>query len=196
MICRSCRGPVLEVRNSRRETKPKERAEGENMVGDAAAIGVVTMGHDLGLMIKQRIQDIQRLAGGRRNRFDVKRRIATGDVGLELGSGIVAVMSVKAGGGAATAAGPEELAVRRGSHASPKSPRAARAAAGQPAAGAPWHRSVTDMPFGRRGESAESGDAAGFGHARQTKIEPLGKEARHQVCGSPMISPARRWVKQ
>jgi len=30
------------------------------MVGDATAIGMVTIGHDVGLVIKQRIQDMQR----------------------------------------------------------------------------------------------------------------------------------------
>ena len=52
-------------------------------------------------------------AGGCLDRLGVERRIAAGDVGVELGSRIVAVMSVEVGGGAAAAAGPEKLAVQR-----------------------------------------------------------------------------------
>jgi len=48
------------------------------------------------------------------------------------------------------------------------------------------------MPFGGPGELAEAGDAACFGHARQTEIEPVGKEARHQdlrVAGQARLTP-------
>jgi hypothetical protein len=95
---------VLQVWNSRREAEPQQRAERENMVGDAA-IGVVTIGHDIGPVIKQRIQDMPRFASGCRDRLDVERRVETGDVSVELGSWIVAVMNIEIGGGAALAAG-------------------------------------------------------------------------------------------
>ena len=39
---------------------------------------------------------------------------------------------------------------------------------------------LADMPVGRPGELAEAGDAAGLGHARQTEIEPVGQQPRHQ----------------
>ena len=160
----------------------------------------MTIGHDVGLVIKQRIQDMQSFAGGCWDRLDVERRIAAGDVGVELGSGIVAVMSVEVGGGAATAAGPEKLAVRRRSPsiAEHRRERLALLLVDQP-----LKRQgvglVTDMPFGRPGKLAEAGDAARFGHARQTEIEPVGKEARHQdlriagcLAGSQMGEAVRK----
>ena len=39
---------------------------------------------------------------------------------------------------------------------------------------------VANMPIGDPGELAEAGDHTGLGHARQTEIEAVGQEARHQ----------------
>ena len=124
---------------------------------------------------------MQGLAGRRRDHLGVERREAVGEVGVELASRIVAVMGVEAAGGAAEAAGPEELPVRRGSKAAAEDRRQRLALLMIDQA--PQREGiglVADMPVGDPGELAEAGDRAGLGHARQTEIEAVGQEARHQ----------------
>ena len=52
--------PVLQVQNARRELEAQERAQGEDVVGIAASIGVVSARGDLSLMVEQRVQHMQR----------------------------------------------------------------------------------------------------------------------------------------
>jgi Tat protein secretion system quality control protein TatD with DNase activity len=78
---------VLEVRDSRRELKAKQAAQREDMVGITTAIGVVPSRRDLTLMIEQRVEHVQRLARCRRDQLRVERRVAIGEVGIDLEAG-------------------------------------------------------------------------------------------------------------
>ena len=123
--------PVLQVRDARRELEAEQGAQGEDMVGIAAAIGVVPPGRDLALMVEQRVQHVQRLARRRRDQLGVERPVAVRQVGVDLEARPLAVMGVEAAGVAAEACGLEELAVRRrGGAAAEVCGEAARAAAG------------------------------------------------------------------
>ena len=151
------------------------------MVGIAAAIGVVAARRDLALVIEQPVQDMQRLARRRRDHLGVERRVAVGEVRVELDAGLVAVMGVEARRVAAEAAGPEELAVRgrRRAAAEHRRKRLALLLIDQ----APQRQGiglVADVPVGGPGKLAEAGDGAGLGHARQAEIEPVGEQAGHQ----------------
>ena len=173
--------PVLQVRNARRELEAEQGAERKDMVGIAAAIGVVAAGRDLALVIEQRVEHMQRLACRRRDHLGVERRVAVGEVGVELEPGLIAVMGVEAAGVTAEAAGLEELAVRgRGQAAAEdRRERLALLLVDQ----APQRQGIgllADVPVGGPGELAEAGDAARLGHARQAEIEPVGEQARHQ----------------
>ena len=173
--------PVLQVRNARRELEAEQGAEGEDMIGIAAAIGVVAADRDLALVIEQPVEHMQRLAGGRRDHLGVERRVAVGEVRVELEPGLIAVMGIEAAGVAAEAAGPEELAVRRRGEAAAEDcrERLALLLVDQ----TPQRQGiglVADMPVRRPGELAEAGDAARLGHARQAEIEPVGQQACHQ----------------
>ena len=66
----------LELSEARRELETQHRAEREDMVGIAAAIGVVAARGDLALMIEQRIQHVQRLARRRRDQLGEERPVA------------------------------------------------------------------------------------------------------------------------
>ena len=55
---------VMEVGDAGREAKPQEVAEREYMVGDAAAVGVVHGGVQIGAVVEQTIQDVERFAIG------------------------------------------------------------------------------------------------------------------------------------
>src|SRR5439155_26258622 len=106
--------PALQIGDSRRELEPEQGAEGEDMVGITAAIGMVAAGHDLALVVEQPVKDMRGFAGGRRNHLGGERGVAVGEVRVELDPGFIAVMSVDAARIAAETAGPEKLAVRRG----------------------------------------------------------------------------------
>src|SRR6516225_10725993 len=106
--------PAPQIGDSRRELEPEQGAEGEDMVGIAAAIGMVAAGHDLALVVEQPVKDMRGFAGGRRNHLGVERCVAVREVRVELDPGFIAIMSVDAARVAAGTAGPEKLAVRRG----------------------------------------------------------------------------------
>ena len=50
--------PALQIRDTRCELKAEQRTQGEDMVGITTAIGVVTGGRDITLMIKQPVEDV------------------------------------------------------------------------------------------------------------------------------------------
>ena len=103
---------VLQVRDARRELEAKQAAQREDMVGIAAAIGVVPSRRDLALMVEQRVEHVQRLARRRRDQLGVERRVAVREVGVDLEAGSLAVVGVQPGCVTAEAGGLEELAVR------------------------------------------------------------------------------------
>ena len=151
------------------------------MVGIAAAIGVVAMGRDLTLVIEQAVEHMHGFAGGRCDHLGVERRVAVGEVGVELDARVIAVMGVEAAGVATEAAGPEELTVRRRCEAVAEQcgERLALLLIDQ-ALKRQGIGLVADVPVRCPGQLPEAGDTARFGHARQAEIEPVGEEARHQ----------------
>ena len=87
---------ALQIRDPRRELKPEQGAEGEDMVGIAAAIGVVAAGRDLALVVEQPVEHMRGFAGGRRDHLGVERRVSVGEVRVELDPGFIAVMGIDA----------------------------------------------------------------------------------------------------
>ncbi len=90
-------------------------------------------------------------------------------------------MGIDAARFAAKAAGPKELAVRRGCETAAKHRR--KRLALLPVDQTPERQGiglVPDMPVRRPGQLAEAGDAARLGHSRQAEIEPIGEQARHE----------------
>src|SRR5690349_19928895 len=59
--------PALHIRDPRCELKPEQGEEREDMVGIAAAIGVVAAGRDLALVVEQPIEHMHGFAGGCRD---------------------------------------------------------------------------------------------------------------------------------
>jgi hypothetical protein len=62
--------PAFQIRDARRELKPEQGTEGEDMVG-SPAIGVVAAGCDLALMVEQPVEHMRGFAGGRRDHLGV-----------------------------------------------------------------------------------------------------------------------------
>ena len=69
------------------------------MVGIAAAIGMVSPGGNLALVIEQRVQHVERLARRRCNQLGVEGAIAVGEVGVSLEARFVTVVGIQVGGG-------------------------------------------------------------------------------------------------
>src|SRR5665213_692121 len=65
---------VMEIGNAWREAKSQEVAEREHMVGDAAAVGMVDGGVQIGAVVEQTVQDMERFAIGDRDRLAVVGR--------------------------------------------------------------------------------------------------------------------------
>ena len=78
---------VLEIRDARREAVTEKAAQGEDMVADAAAVGVVDPrpGAVTGaIQVQQAVQHMDGLAGGGGDRFGMEGSEPVGDVGVEL----------------------------------------------------------------------------------------------------------------
>ena len=77
-------------RHARRELESEQGAQRENMIRITSAIRVVTNGNDLALVIEQAIQDMQRLAGRRRDHLGVERGITVGHMSVKFAAGLPA----------------------------------------------------------------------------------------------------------
>ena len=100
--------PTLQIRDTRGKQEPEQRTECEDVVGIAAAVGVVTVGRNITLMIEQPVEHMHGFACGCRNHLGVERRVAVGEVRVELDPGFIAVMGIDAARFAAEAAGPKD----------------------------------------------------------------------------------------
>ena len=104
---------VGEVANARREAESQEVAEAEHMIDRAGGVGVVLANVDRAFMVHEPVEDMRGLAGVRGDDLGIERRVAVGDVGVELHARFRAVFGVVVSAGLAMSAGAEELAVRR-----------------------------------------------------------------------------------
>ena len=104
--------PMLQIRDTRCELQPDQRAQSEDVVGIAATIGMVSPCGNLALMIEQRVQHVERLARRRRNQLGVEGAKAIRDVGVSLEAGFVTVVGIQIGGGTTKPGSLEELAIR------------------------------------------------------------------------------------
>jgi hypothetical protein len=75
-------------------TESQAGCTAEDMVGITTAIGMVPLRRDLTLMIEQRVEHVQHLARRRRDQLRVERRVAIGEVGVDLEAGSLAVVGV------------------------------------------------------------------------------------------------------
>src|SRR5215472_19087691 len=161
--------PALQVRDTRREQEPEQRTQGEDVVGIATTIGVVAMGRDLTLVIKQAVEHMHGFAGSRCNHLGVERRVAVGEMRVELDARVITVVRVEAAGVATEAACPEELTVRRRREAVAEQcgERLSLLLIDQALKGQSI-RLVADVPVRRPGQLPEACDTARFRrHLRQ-----------------------------
>src|SRR5690242_19722461 len=109
--------PVLEVAQPRRKALSSQGEQAEDRIAGAAGVDVMLVDLDSALMAVKPVQHIDGLILGGAHRQDVEVAVLVGDPGVELASGIAAVMSVDVTALGTPTGGSEELAVRGGGRA-------------------------------------------------------------------------------
>ena len=79
--------------------KPQEVAQTKHMIDRAGRVGVTLADFQGAFMMQQAIQNMRGLAGVRRDDLGVKRRVAIGDMRVELHAGFRSVFAVVIGAG-------------------------------------------------------------------------------------------------
>jgi len=115
-VARACaddiKPAVCEIADARRKQESQELAKAEHVIDRAGGVGVVLADVDRAFVVHEPVENMRRLAGVRRDDLGMERRVAIGDVGVELHPRLGAIFGVVIGARFATSAGAEELAVR------------------------------------------------------------------------------------
>ena len=158
------------------------------MIDRAGGVGVVLANVDRALMVQEPVENMRGLAGVGRDDLGMERRVAIGDMGVELHARFRAVLGVVVGARFAVPAGAEELAVRRRRSAvAPDFRERLRMNGVEETGKRGLIGLVAHVPFGdpQQPGMAESPGAAG--HAREAEIGGVGEHGGHQ--GSRVV----RW---
>jgi len=86
-------------------------AETEYMFGGPARIGVVLLDGERSFMVKKAVKNMECFAGIGRDDFGVERRVAIGDVSIELDPWLRTIAGIVVGTSFTMPAGPEELTI-------------------------------------------------------------------------------------
>jgi hypothetical protein len=104
---------VGEVANARREAESQEVAEAEHVIDGASRVGVVLTDIERAFVVHEAVENMGGLAGVGGDDLGIERRVAVGDMGVELYPRLGAVFGVVVGARLPVPAGAEELAIRR-----------------------------------------------------------------------------------
>ena len=102
---------VGEIANARREAESQQVAEAEYVIDRAGGVGVVLADFDRAFVVHQSVENVRGFAGVRGDDLGIERRIAIGNVSVELHARFRTVLGVVVGAGLAMSAGAEKLAV-------------------------------------------------------------------------------------
>ena len=103
-----------QVADARDERVAEDRARGEDMVGEAARVGVLLADAPPGLVHQKPVEDVGGFVDGGGDGLGGERGEPVGDVRVRLDAGLGSVAGVDQVEGFAAAGGREELAVARG----------------------------------------------------------------------------------
>ena len=93
------------------EAESKRMAETKYMLGGPARIGVVFLDGERSFVVKKAVKNVECFAGIGRDNFCVERRVAIGDVGIELDPWLRTIAGVVVGTRFTVSASPEELTI-------------------------------------------------------------------------------------
>ena len=151
------------------------------MVDRAGGVGVVLANVERAFVVQQAVENVRRLAGVGGDDLGVERRVAIGDVGVELHARLRAVFGVVVGARFAVAAGPEKLAVRRRRVAvAPDFGEGLRVNCIDETGERRLIGLVAHMPFGGPEQLGMRGDSGAARHPREAEIGGVGEQGGHQ----------------
>jgi len=84
----------LDIANARSEAEAEEVAEAEHVICHTTGVGVVLLNRQSRIVIEKPIEDVRRLARGRRDHLGIERPELVGDVGIERDAGLVAMACI------------------------------------------------------------------------------------------------------
>ena len=172
---------IGEIADARREAEAQEAAQAEHMVDGAGGVGVMLANIERAFVMQQAVENMRRLAGVGGDDLGVERRIAIGDMGVELHARLRAVFGVVVGARFAVAAGPEKLAVRRrGVAVAPDFGEGMRMNGVDETGERRLIGFVAHMPFCDPQQLGMGGDIGAAGHAREAEIGGVGEQGGHQ----------------
>ena len=108
-----------QVPDARDERVAEDRARGEDVVGEAARVGVLFADAPAGLVHQEPVEDVGRFVDSGRDGLGGERGVSVGDVRVRLHAGFGPVPGVDQVEGFAPAGSREELAVARGAPTGP-----------------------------------------------------------------------------
>ena len=115
-VARACaddiKPAVGEIADTWRKQESQELAKTEHVIDRAGGVGVVLADVDRAFVVHEPVENMRRLAGVRRDDLGMERRVAIGDVGVELYPRLGAIFGVIVGARLAMSAGAEKLTVR------------------------------------------------------------------------------------
>jgi len=103
---------VSQITDARGEAEAQWGHQGKDVIGEAGRIGIVLFDPQVGLVLKQTVQDMCRVVHRGADDLDVERRVLIGDVRVKLDTRFLAILEVDLTGKQASAASPEVLTVR------------------------------------------------------------------------------------
>src|SRR5277367_5575676 len=103
----------LDIANARSEAKAEEVAEAKHVICHTTGVGVVLLNRQSRIVIEKPIEDVRRLARGRRDHLGIEWPELVGDVGIERDAGLVAMACIHVRDCSTCPASTEVLPVRR-----------------------------------------------------------------------------------
>ncbi len=169
---------VGQVADPRGEAEAQERAQAEDVVGEAARVGVVLLDPQRGPVPQETVEHVRRLVRRGGDHLGMEGAELVGDVAVEADARLLAVPGVGGGGRPAQAAGLEELAVGRRSRAVAPQPGQRRLTLRlDQARGRERVRVLADVPVDDPGELPDGDPPARLGHAPQAEVDAVRQHA-------------------
>ena len=160
----------------------EDRARGEDMVGEAARVGVLLADAPPGLVHQESVEDVGGFVDGGGDGLGGERGEPVGDVRVRLDAGLGSVAGVDQVEGFAAAGGREELAIARGGPSRTPDGRHRQGGLGLDDHGQrPVVRFAFDVPACDAHQFPEPVRGRGFGHLAQAEIDALGEQHVEQA---------------
>ena len=111
LLARHIKPLVGEIADAGRKTEAQQMTEGKDVIGEAGSVGVVLLDPQIGLMVKQAVENVRGVSGIRGDHLRIEGRVLVGDVGVKEHAQLIAITEIDLPGLLTTPAGAETLSV-------------------------------------------------------------------------------------